>query len=381
MRVAMSSFRFNNEGGIERASYELALRIQDRIDLTLVATDVDPLPEPPLKWLRVEARSKPGFIVPVTYSAAATRALDGQGFDIIHNQGGCATRVQDVITAHSCHRAWWEMKFRNGEALRALANPFHHAVLRVEQRNYRPGGVRRAIAVSPTVGRELTRYYGVDPDLITVIPNAVDVTRFQPTDAAARRARIRTQHGYIDDDVVLLFVGKEFRRKGLRAIIDALPALPITVKLLVVGGDDAGPFRSRAAELGVADRVTFVGHSPVVEDYFQASDIFVFPTMYEPFGLVELEAAASGLPLVATNLGVAEEFIVEGENGAVIERDGASIARVLRPLVDDRDLRRRMGERARRDAAGYTSWESVAEQTLAVYERVHQEKLAGHTLS
>lgn len=376
----MSSFRFNYEGGIERASYELALRMSDRIDLTLVATDVHPRPEPPLRWLPVEARSSPGFIVPVTYSAAATRALAGESFDIVHNQGGCATRQQDVITAHSCHRAWWEMKFRNGEALRAIANPFHHAVLRVEQRNYRPDRFRRATAVSPTVARELTEFYGVDPERITVIPNAVDVTRFHPTDAAARRARIRSLHGFADGDVVLLFVGKEFRRKGLRFIVDALAGLPPAVKLLVVGGDDAEPFRAQASRLGVGDRVVFAGHSPAVEDYFQAGDIFVFPTAYEPFGLVLLEAAASGLPLVTANLGVAEEFIVEGENGAIIERDGASIARVVRPLADDRDLRRRMGERAKQDAAGYTSWESVADQTIALYERVVEEKRAGHLL-
>lgn len=376
----MSSFRFNNEGGIERASYELAQRMSDRVDLTLVATDVSPPPPEPLSWLRVEARSSPGFVVPVTYSAAATKALEGMGFDIVHNQGGCATRRQDVITAHSCHKAWWAMKFRNGEVLRALANPFHHAVLQVEQRNYRPDRFRRAIAVSPTVARELTQYYKVDPERITVIPNAVDVTRFQPADAAARRARIRAQHGYTDDDVVLLFVGKEFRRKGLRAIVDALPHLPEASRLLVVGGDDAAPFQARARELGVADRVTFVGHSPAVEDYFQAGDVFVFPTIYEPFGLVLLEAAASGLPLVTTPLGVAEEFVRVGENGALIERDGASIARAVRPLVEDRDLRRRMGEQARRDAAGYTSWESVADQTIALYERVHEEKNAGHLL-
>ncbi|GAA5212230.1 glycosyltransferase family 4 protein [Microbacterium kyungheense] len=374
VRVAMSSFAFNNEGGIERVSYELALRLADRVDMTLVATDVAPPPAAPLEWIKVDAVSRPGFVIPVTYSRAATRALTGRRFDIVHNQGGCATRAQDVITAHSCHRAWWEMKFRQGEALRAIANPFHHAVLRVEQANYRPERFRRAIAVSPSVARELTQYYGVDPDRITVIPNAVDVARFQPMDAAARRARIRGRHGYSDDDVVLLFVGKEFRRKGLTAIISALPSLPETVKLLVVGGDDPAAFRSQAAKAGIGSRVTFAGHSPAVEDYFQAGDLFVFPTAYEAFGLVMLEAAAAGLPVLATPLGVAEEFVVDGRNGALIERDGASIARAVAPLAADRELRRRMGENARVDAGGYTSWKTVAARTLDVYEEVVEAK-------
>ncbi|MCH6230772.1 glycosyltransferase family 4 protein [Microbacterium sp. CFH 31415] len=375
MRVAMSSYAFNNEGGIERASYELALRMADRIDLTLVSAKIDPLPQPPLRWHRVPMAPSPGFALPVTYSAAASRSIRALDVDIVHNQGGCATRVQDVITAHSCHRAWWEMKFRNGEALRAIANPFHHAVLQVEQRNYRPGRFRRAIAVSPSVARELTQYYGADPGRITVIPNAVDVRRFQPADAPAIRAKVRARHGYGDDEVVLLFVGKEFRRKGLAAVIDALPLLPPAARLLVVGGDDPRPFRAQAAALGVGDRIVFTGHSPVVEEYFQAGDVFVFPTIYEAFGLVMLEAAAAGLPVVATPLGVAEEMIENGRNGALIERDGASIAAAVAPLVADRDLRRRMGEEARADASAYTSWEAVAQRTLDVYAEVAEEKL------
>ncbi len=100
----------------------------------------------------------------MTYSAAASDQIRSDGFDLTHNQGACALRSQDVITAHSCHRAWWGgMKFRNGEAARALLNPHHQAVLHVERRNYRPGAYRHVIAVSHGVGRELATHYGVPP--------------------------------------------------------------------------------------------------------------------------------------------------------------------------------------------------------------------------
>ena len=141
MRVAMSSYAFNNEGGIERASYELALRMADRIDLTLVSAHIDPLPEAPLTWHPVPMRRTPGFAIPMTYSKAATRSIQGLDFDVIHNQGGCATRVQDVITAHSCHRAWWEMKLRNGEALRAMPTRSTTPCFASSSRNYRSGRV------------------------------------------------------------------------------------------------------------------------------------------------------------------------------------------------------------------------------------------------
>jgi UDP-glucose:(heptosyl)LPS alpha-1,3-glucosyltransferase len=269
------------------------------------------------------------------------------------------------------------MKMHNGETARALANPLHHTILRVERLNYRPGAFHRVIAVSHGVAREISEHYEVPRELITVIPNAVDAARFQPTNAAERRRRVRALHEFTSDDVVLLFVGKEFRRKGLAPLIDALPYLPPHVRALVVGGDDQAPFRAQAAELGVADRVVFAGHSPAVEDYFQAADIFVFPTLYEAFALVTLEAASAGLPLVTTRVNGTEDFIVDGKNGLFITRDGAAIARGLAPLVSQPQLRRRMGDQARKDAAGYT-WDSVAARTLDVYERVHAEKqLAG----
>jgi UDP-glucose:(heptosyl)LPS alpha-1,3-glucosyltransferase len=369
----MSSYRFDHEGGIERASYELASRLATEIDLTLVATEVQPRPEPPLSWHKVQAPRGPGFLIPAQYSSAASRSLRSERFELTHNQGGCALRGQDIVTAHSCHRAWWQMKLRNGEAARALLNPLHHVVLRVERANYQPGAFRHVIAVSNGVGREVTEHYGVPPEKITVIPNGVDARRFQPADAAARGARVRAQHGLHPDDVVLLWVGKEFRRKGLAPLIDALPGLPASAKVLAVGGDDQRPYRARAAAQGVADRVIFAGHSSQVEDYFQAGDVFVFPTLYEAFALVSLEAAAAGLPLVTTRVNGTEDFVVEGRNGHFVTRDSGSLAQALAPLVAAPDHRAALGAQARRDVADYT-WESAARRTLEVYEQVAEEK-------
>lgn len=374
VRVAMSSFRFNHQGGIERASYDLAAQLVDQgTDLTLVSNAIDPVPEPPLSWHHVPVPRTPGFLIPWAYPRRATASLRGLDFDVLHNQGGCALREQDVITAHSCHRAWWHMKFQQGEAARALLNPHHHAVLAVEKANYRPGAFSRVIAVSNGVGREVTEYYGVPSERIRVIPNAVDTARFQPTDAAGHRARVRKQHDLADDDVALLWVGKEFRRKGLAPLIDALPSLPVKAKILAVGGDDAAPFREQAARLGVADRVIFAGHTNEVENYFAAGDVFVFPTLYEAFALVTLEAAAAGLPLVATKVNGTEDFIEDGVNGFFIDRDATSISRRLRPLIDDRDLRRRLGDEARRRVATYT-WDAAARRTREVYDEVLEER-------
>jgi UDP-glucose:(heptosyl)LPS alpha-1,3-glucosyltransferase len=376
MKIAMSSFTFNRHGGIERASLDVASRLARLGEqVTLVATDVAPVPEPPLAWHKVEMRRGPAFLNPGRYPRAATRSLRRERFDILHNQGGCALTQQDVITAHSCHREWWSLKLKSGEVGRALLNPRHHVVLEMERANYRPGAFRHVIAVSESVARELEHHYEIPSDKITVIPNGVDSDQFHgaPDEVAATRAAVRRRLGLKSDDLVLLFVGKEFRRKGLAFLIDSLPLLPEHVKLLVVGGDDPKPFQHQAVQAGVADRVHFVGHSNEVQEYFQAADVFALPTLYEAFGLVVAEAASAGLPLVVTSV-VGAADLLDGERaGMFIERDGSSVANAIATLDADPDLRARMGEHARRQAGRY-SWDAIARQTLAVYQRVLDEK-------
>jgi len=365
----MSSYRFNFTGGIERASYELARRLVAAGDeVTLVSYDVDPRPEPPLAWQQVRLAPHIPATVPVQFSAAASGQVDRNSFDLLHNQGGTALRGQDVITAHSCHRAWWEMKKRSGELTRAYLNPLHHTVLHIESLNYRPGAYAQVIAVSHGVKREIIKYYGVPAERISVIPNGVDLSRFT-RGTAATRAELRRQNGYGEDEVVLLFVGKEFRRKGLLPAIQSLSGLPSTARLLVVGGDDRRPFEQAAAQAGVADRIRFVGHTDRVADYFSCADVFVFPTAYEAFALVSLEAAASGLPIVTTRVNGTEDLVIDGRNGCFVERDSSSLTAGLEPLVTDADLRRRMGAAARADAMGYT-WEAMAARTREVYREV-----------
>jgi len=374
MRIAMSSYRFDQQGGIERASYEVASGLAARgHEVTLLAHAVDPPPAPPLRWQRVTLPPHPRLVVPALYPRAASRQLDRTGVDLTHNQGGCALLGQDVLTAHSCHRAWWELKRLHGETARALLNPRHHEVLQVERLNYRPGAYQHVIAVSSGLKAELQHHYGIPDDRVTVVPNGVDLARFRPPDRAAVRAEVRARHGYAPDDLVLLFVGKEFRRKGLAPAVDALAGLPEHVRLLVVGGDDPAPYAARARAHGVRHRVTWVGHSARVEDYFSAADLFVLPTLYESFGLVAIEAAAAGVPVVTTRVSGIEEYVVDGVNGRFVERDGASVAAVVADLAADPDRRASMGRAALASAQAYT-WEAAVDGTLAVYERVLAER-------
>ena len=169
--------------------------------------------------------------------------------------------------------------------------------------------------------------------------------------------------------MVLLFAGHEFERKGLKIILQALFLLKKidNIRLIVIGKGNISRYRSIARSLGVLDRVIFAGFVPSVEKYFAAADIFVFPTQYEAFSLAMLEAAASGLPLVVTNVNGVEELVKDGVNGFIIRRNAADIAEKIQMLAEDDNLRKDMGKKSRKIAEKF-SWENVTKKIEEVYE-------------
>ena len=137
---------------------------------------------------------------------------------------------------------------------------------------------------------------------------------------------IRVKYEINADEIVLMFFGHEFRKKGLEFVIRALPLVKEDVKSLIAGRDNPTYYKRLALKFGVLDKVIFAGFVSGISEYFAAFDIFVFPTAYEVFSLVTLEAVASGLPILATKVNGTEELIKEGYNGFFIRRDPNDIA-------------------------------------------------------
>jgi UDP-glucose:(heptosyl)LPS alpha-1,3-glucosyltransferase len=247
-----------------------------------------------------------------------------------------------------------------------------HIRLYIEKKNYGERRYKKILAVSEGVKRELVTEYQMPPNDIEVIPNGVDCGRFSPRVRERIVKSFREKLKFSSDDFIMIFVANEFERKGLKYAIAALSYLRHTsVKLLVVGSDNASGYIRMAAEFGILDKVRFVGPVNDIANYYAISDAFVFPTLYEAFSLATLEAAASGLPLVATNVNGTEELIHEGVNGFFIERNAEDIANKLTRLIHDSELRKRLANNARTTAEDY-SWDIIAKRTLEVYERARR---------
>jgi glycosyltransferase involved in cell wall biosynthesis len=204
-----------------------------------------------------------------------------------------------------------------------------------------------------------------------VIHHGVDAETFHPRNRALWRPEVRRQVGVGADTPVALYVGDY--QKGLVPTLRALARVP-DLHLVGVARSPVEPYQDLICELGVADRVHLMPASASVERYYATADVFVFPTFYDPFGLVATEAMASGLPVICSAAAGASEVIQDGVDGFVVQDpwDADALAAPLRQLVEDPALRQKLGAAARRKAEAHT-WDEVARQTLGVYREVVEQ--------
>lgn len=340
-------------------------------DITVFSDSCDAEDEPGVSWVRVALPGKPTLFRYVVFHLMMPLRVA-----LWRLKGGSAVLVQatqgqlpgaDLVYAHFCHAAYLKGAWRSSTATgpRRWARWLNH----VWNAWYEARAMSVAqLVVVPSLGlqRELMVEYPNVASRVVRIPNPVDVEHFSRP-ASFDRTRARADLGLGDEDLVLAFVALgDFSRKGLGLLIEALGDLTevdrSTLKLLVIGGQPSEilTFKSEAALRGVAHHLVFVGMQSDVRPYLWASDAFVFPSAYEIFSLAILQAAAAGLPvLVSANLYGAEEFVVDGENGWVVERNVAGVCNGLLRILADRP---RMKELSVASAC------SVAQYSLGAFE-------------
>jgi glycosyltransferase involved in cell wall biosynthesis len=232
---------------------------------------------------------------------------------------------------------------------------------------------REVTHVVATCSDEVTelRELGLAPGRATIVPCGVDVDHFRPLFAARYAEAERRRHR-------LLVVGRLVERKGVATVVEALAELP-DAELVVVGGpridalstDPAvARLRCLADRLGVSERLHLIGSvdRSDMPAAINGSDVVVSVPWYEPFGIVPLEAMASGRPFVGSAVGGLLDTVLPGETGELVPpRDPAALAAVLRDLLDDPERRARYGAAGRARAVERYDWRTVARQTETVY--------------
>ncbi len=230
------------------------------------------------------------------------------------------------------------------------------------------------LAVSRYVARRLAEQAAVPPAKIRVVYNGVDLERFRPL-PSPERARLRGELlGAGPGERLVVFVGQLSPDKGLDLLLEAAPAIlaPGGVRLVIIGaGPLEEPARQAAARLG-RDRLLVLGLRDDVHLFLQAADLGVFPSVWqEAFGLTIAEAAACGLPVVASQVGGIPEVVAQGRTGLLIPPgDADSLARAVLDLLADEAARAQMAAQARQRAERLFDLGRAAAQTLALYQEL-----------
>ena len=227
------------------------------------------------------------------------------------------------------------------------------------------------LPVSQGVAAELRGHYDIGPAKVRIVPNAADTEHFRLIDDGARRAW-RERNGLAADDVVAIFAGGEWARKGLDYAIRALGRVDRPEFKLFVAGDDPNraTFERLAQETGAGQRIRFGGFRRDMAEALASSDLFLFPSHYEAFSLATIEAAACGLPIVATKINGTEDFILPGVTGEFVEHDVDQIATTLRGLIGNRDALRAMGRAGRARVEAEYTWDRVTSLTEDAYREL-----------
>jgi glycogen synthase len=255
----------------------------------------------------------------------------------------------------------------------------------------------RVIAVSAGTRSDVLRLFEVAPERVEVIHNGIDTTFFAP-DAAVDQL---TALGIETERPYLLFVGRITRQKGIDHLLLAMRLLDPEISLVLVAGQADTPQLAAQIEAGVAElqrqgrSVTWIPemvNRETVRQLYSHAALFVCPSVYEPFGIINLEAMACGRPVVASAVGGIPEVVVDGVTGRLVpvrmspdepmtpadpERFAADLAVAISALMADPAQRAAMGAAGRRRAVEEFSWSAMANRTIEVYEAAVAQRQAG----
>ena len=219
----------------------------------------------------------------------------------------------DILRAgDGVHRAWLARRSAKDSAIKKLGvalNRKHRSILRLERSLFGSRCARRVVANSQMVKNEIIEFYGYPAERIDVVYNGVPARAFRVS--KSERADGRAALGLQPHDIAVLFVGSGWERKGLRFAIKAMAAAAIpNMQLIVAGRGDPAACH--------APNVRFLGAVADPRALYGAADIFLLPTLYDPFSNACLEAAAAGLPVITTSANGFSEIIEDGIHGSVV---------------------------------------------------------------
>ncbi|QKZ17009.1 glycogen synthase [Streptomyces chartreusis] len=314
-----------------------------------------------------------------TFSVDLAMAAGLEGRELVHshtwyaNLGGHLAKllygIPHVMTAHSLEplRPWKAEQLGGGYALSSWAE--RTAIEAADA----------VIAVSGAMREDILGCYpALDPGRVHVVHNGIDTTLYRPD----HRTDVLTRFGLDADRPYVLFVGRITRQKGVPHLLRAIRHIDPAAQVVLCAGAPDTPeidqeFRELYQELSrVREGVHWIPQMlprPEVIQLLTHTAVFVCPSVYEPLGIVNLEAMACGTPVVASRVGGIPEVVDDGKTGLLVPLDDdfeAGLAHALDSVIGDPEAARRMGEAGRERAVGEFGWDAVARRTAGLYREI-----------
>lgn len=371
LRIAVLNRVFDSTGGgAERYSIALVEQLAQRHELHVFAQQIHHQ-APGVSYHRVAMpMRKPRWLNQLWYAFATWRATRS-GFDIVHSHEntwhGQIQTVHVVPVRHNLFHGRTGLR-RGLRWLKVVTSPRLLTYLGLERLRFRAQAGRRVVVTSDSLGNTMAATYPASGGMTRVITPGVHLPSLQGGDG---QARARQALGLPAQGLCLLFVGNDYRKKGLASLLQVLAGLPDPVVLAVVGNPAHIPeFRRQAESLGLASRVFFLGALQDVGPAYRAADALVHPTLEDTFAMVVLEAMAHGLPVVVSSAAYCgiSSLLTHGVNALLVDepRSAQALGSAVGRVCGEEDLRRQLGAQARLFAQAY-GWEDIARQQEALY--------------
>ncbi|HZZ03461.1 glycosyltransferase family 4 protein [Paraburkholderia sp.] len=378
MRILIVTHVVRKNDGQGRVNYEIVLAaLATGHSVTLLAAGAAPelVQHPRVRFVQIAESRLPGKLAQYqmfAWRCGAWIRAHRQEFDVIHVNGFIAWARADINAAHFVHDGWYRCGFYPFRLLRSFYDAYQviYTLLNIGCEKWAFRHAEVIVPVSHTVAAEV-RALGIAPAQVQVIHNGVDVDEFTP--GTPERGRF----GLPSAPFMLLFAGDlRMSRKNLDTVLHALAHTSANVHLAVAGILHNSPYPALVASLGLTERVHFTDMVMDMPALMRSVDAFVFPSRYEPMGLVLLEALAAGLPVITVRTAGGAE-VISPRSGIVLDdpNDAVALAAAIERLARDPEYAHRLGQAAR-EVAGTLSWQAMAERYLSLYEQVHARRTA-----
>ena len=310
------------------------------------------------------------------------RVFRGLDYDLVFTPGiNCLDA--DIIAVHIVFAEFYRLAHQELELRRNPARKWprlihrkltYHLFMALERGVYARDEILLAVT-SRKMEQDLERCFR-RKGRMALVYNGVDLEQMNPARRQSLREKARRDLRLPERAFAILLIGNDWKKKGLRCLIEAVGSLGIPeLQILVVGHDESFSYDEILQRNGLENRMTILPIVPQVESYYAAADMYAGPSLEDSFAIPPLEAMACGLPVIVSRQAGVSELVSHGVDGLVLEdpTDSRQLAELIRRIYENADLRREMSARAEATARQYT-WQRNAEEMKKVFEGCLREK-------